>query len=404
MQLKKLSIIAASTLIVSGNIYAAAPTAYDNWVVEGGVVYSGQKTDGWMGGPTLPAAGPFPEAVQAGTPIYTAPGSTPTGGFSCDDPNITCKSLVQDEGFIYEQLTYTTASGVEKEYLRMIVVDQLDGNSENVSFSSESFVPFGIATVTVDQGVAVKQVVRDSADNFVDIAEIQKGMLRLDPDFVIVATGPGGGSTNGVVTDVDESFTARLNQTFSTPELSSSFGYTNYTKYETVPVPRNPDSGEILGQRVDLSQTVILGDNPNTTEPKKQVFEYRQANGFKGTFTPNPFGSGYRFGEALTAAGSMTVETYPLGGGDNGYDGSTVSYAATDDIRVTWIAATEMANFGDVSTPVGVGFAYQQVVNNTTDTSGRERYLGFIDGPTTDPLTIDPFDWDENNFGTPPVF
>jgi len=417
MQLKKLSIIAASTLIVSGNIYAGAPTAYDNWVVEDGVIYSGKKDDGWLGGPDPTAPGFVPpEAVQAGTPIYTAPGSTPTDGFSCDDGNITCKVLVQDNGFIYEEITFTHPNGDQK-YLRMVVVDDtvVDGDATNVSFSSESFVPFAIGGLgAFAQGLAVKQVVRDSQDNFVDVAEIQKGMLRLAPGFV-----PFG--TNNTPTPPDDAFTTKLSQTFSTADLDSSFGYTNYTQYAVAPIERNPDLNIIIGQETSLTQTVLLGDNPGSTEPKKQAFEYRQVSGMKGTHDPslglgNAFDSLYHFGAQLTMDGSMTLETYPIGGGDNGYDGSTVPYSGAvffglnptpgDDVRVTWIAATELANFGDVTNPAEVGFAYQQVVNKTTDTSGRERYLNFIDGPsnTTNPLTIDPFDWDENNFGTQPVF
>ncbi len=402
MQLKKLSIIAASTLIVSGNIYAGAPTAYDNWVVEGGVIYSGQKTDGWLGGPTLPDTGPFPEAVPRDTPIYTAPGSTPAGGFSCDDANITCKVLVQDDGFIYEELTYTSPTFADrtKKYLRMIVVDDtvVNGDATDVSFSSESFVPFAIAGPDAfTQGIAVKQVVRDAQDNFVDTAEIQKGMLRLSPDFLPFLPN--------TAVPHDEAFTTKLTQTFNTPELISSFNYTNYTQFSTVPIPRNPDLNTIIGQKTSLSQTVLLGDNPGTVDPKKQAFEYRQTSGFQGTSALPGFDPGFHFNSPLTVAGNMTVEKYPVGGGDNGYDGSTVSWVNGDDIRVVWIAETEMGNFGDASASAEVGFAYQQIVNNTAGTSGRERYLNFIDGPSNvDPLTIDPFDWNETNFGDTPVF
>jgi len=423
MQLKKMSIIAASTLIAL-NANAAAPVAYDDWVVEGGVIYSGKKDDGWWGNSPGANPGGFvpPEAVQAGTPIYTPPAGAPVSGdFSCDHTTITCRVLVQDEGFIYEEITYTNPlnTNLKKQYLRMIVVDDTntDVDSSTASFSSESFVPFGLANKTVDQGVAVKQVVRDVQDNFVDVAEIQKGFLRLDPDFYVTVPGAGG-TTFGVATDVDESFTTKLSQTFNTGEIDSSFGYTNYTQFELGPVDRNPDQNTIIGQSTSLSQTVILGDNPtiaDATNKKKQAFEYRQTSGYKGTDVPGGFGFDtlYHFNDPLTVAsqaGNMDLNIFP----GNGYDAPPlVTWSEADDVRVTWIAATELAQFepDDPSNPMAVGFAYQQVVNKGTastplNVEGRERYLEFVEGAaswTADPVFPDPFDWDPN-FGSEPVF
>ena len=449
MKLNKLNGIIISTLLFSGNAFSAAPTPYDNWVIEEGVIYSGKKDDLWLG---APSGSLVPEAVPNGAPIYTAPTTSPSGGFSCDDTNITCKVLVQDTGFIYEEITFNSpvVGGLSKKYLRTIVIDDanLSGtyNPSNVTFSSESFVPFSIAgPASFDQGVAVKQVVRDSQDNFVDISEIQKGMMRLDPSFHFTNLGDPGGAIpilhpNSPATAADDRFTTKLYQSFSNDEtgIDSTFEYKNYTQYHSGPVERNPDTNLVIGKDLAIDQTVSLGSNPTPIDPtndKRQRFVYKRASGEKGTgvtFFSGSHPRGYFHIEPQTTASSMTVERF-----DNEHDGSTVTWGTDDDISVTWIATTELAEFGENKTIIGnpgeacpsdqptctinssgepvipsasgVGFAYQRVNNHSDDTSGSELYLNFINGELPVDLAvpgsfgINPFGWD-SNFGTQPQF
>jgi len=453
MWVKKLSAVLIVVPICSGSVLAGAPTPYDNWVIEEGVIYSGKKDDLWLGATASGALAP--EAVPNGIPEYLAPSTTPTGGFSCDDTNITCKVLVQDDGFLYEEIKFSAPlTGIVKTYLRTIVVDDTnltgDYNPSNVTFSSESYVPFAVAgPESFDQGVAVKQVVRDSQDEFLDVSEIQKGMLRLDPNFYFhnLTDDPAGPipelHPNSPPTPADDRFTTKLHQSFrnDTTGIASSFDYTNYTAYETNIVPRNPDSNNRIGQDLRVAQTVILGDNETPTDSdatKRQAFVYAQATGLKGTGTG--FGGffptnerDYMHSEDLTTAGNLTVERFA-----NDFDGSAVSWADGNDISVTWIAATELAEYSnsktviglpgepcpagystcsintnnepEIPTPAPVGFAYQRVNNNSTGATGEERYLEFTEGtlpadliPISYPLGINPFGWD-NNFGDAPVF
>jgi len=451
MWVKKIAAALAAIPICSGNIMAGAPTPYDNWVIEEGVIYSGKKDDLWLGATGSGAASP--EAVPNGIPTYITPNTSPTNGFSCDDVNITCKVLVQDDGFLYEELKFSAPlTGVVKTYLRTIVVDDAnltgDFNPSNITFSSESFIPFAIAgPESFDQGVAVKQVVRDSQDEFLDVSEIQKGMLRLDPNFYFhnLTDDPNGPipelHPNSPATPADERFTTKLHQSFKNDVtgIVSSFDYTNYTAYETNQVSRNPDSNAILGQELSVAQTVILGDNATPTDPnatKRQAFVYKQTNGLKGTGFAFPSANperDYLYSENLTVAGNMTVERFP-----NNSDGSNVSWLSGSDVRVTWIASTELAEYSNSKTVIGlpgeacppeystctknandepviptpspVGFAYQRIHNNSTGASGEEVYLKFSEGtlpsdlvPISYPLGINPFGWDDN-FGNSPVF
>jgi len=359
MQHKKYNMlaVAVSSLFITSNAFAKPPTAYDNWSITGGVVDT---------------------------------------SVSCADANITCRVLVEDDGFMYEEVTRTD---VNKIYHRLIVTDEPDGTPADLTFASESFIPFAIVDVGIDQGVAVKQYVRDPSDpTFEDVAEIQKAFLRLDPTFV-PTFGQTSGTSGGDPTPVDESFTTKLKQTFGTgTDLESNFEYLNFTQFKVGQATSTPDTDEVIGQKVTVSQTALIG-NPGDTNTK-QAFEFRQANGIKGTdATGSGFDANYHFGQALSLAGSMTVETY-----DNLYDGSTVSYLPQNDIAVTWVAQSDNVDFsgsgGGGSGATGAGFAYQLVENRTNGTSGQERYLNFIDG---DRATIDPFDWDVNNFGAEPL-
>jgi len=352
----KLSVAVSFALISSGAAFAAPPVAYDGWTVTGGV-------------------------------IDTA--------ISCASANTSCRELAPAEGgFKYEEVTSDGSS-----FFRLILTEKdatgdplITSGVGALSFTNESFTPFAVINAGIAQGVATKQVVRDSAANFEITAEIQKGNMR-----------------GLYATTAEDMYSTKIAQAIGSAsgEFESAFNFTNYTEFSTNPASNDPDTNTEIGRKLDMSQNVLVGEAGDTT--KKQAFTKRQASGVAGNTTSSFVWSGsppglqskfmvddgsgpkYFIKSDLTTAGSMTLPATSNGKLDSPAASNTVSWVANEDISTTWIAQSSNSPFN----AGGVDVNYQSVANNT---AGTEASSLLIELPSP---TVNPFDWD-TNFGAEP--
>ncbi len=305
-------------LSLAGVAGAAPPVAYDDWTVSAGNIDS----------------------------------TTSCGGASV----VSCRTLAADTGFLYEEVKTT-----DYTYLRLILADSdTDGAPTTRKFTTETYIPFATEGSGIRQGIASKQVIRDPANNFELTAEVQKADLRVNTSIA------------------SEAFSVRLAQTLSDAEMNSGFNYENFTQYPPWYQPglTAPDSNTVMGERLDITQDVLVGDPGDTT--KKQVFDARKRRGYEG-YSPSAW---WGLLDPITQAGGVTFA-----------DGTSVSWVDGEDVATVWFAQSDNVNPG----ASGVSVAFQRVDNNSSATSGQD--VGF---DLAQPLN--PFVWDATTFGTEPVF
>ncbi|ALP52500.1 hypothetical protein Tel_04690 [Candidatus Tenderia electrophaga] len=333
LNFRKIGFAGISTLLVSGMVSAAPPVNFDGWTASSGTIDT---------------------------------------SLSCGGVDVACEVLSEDDGFIQEKVIVD-----DYEYIRVIVTDPgADGGAGDQAFVSESFVPFAILDEGISQGVAAKHVIRDAAEGFTDQAEIQRAMMRFrdpgmrDPNDIQVAT------------PAEEMWTVRLTQSFDRDDLKSTFQFTNYTEMPSTPIFLVPDTNNVIGYSMSISQEVLL--NPDGTaaiDPNAaQGFEHRQSSGVMGNALISFPNNGFFASAPLTPAGDMTL------GGD------TVSWAQMQTVSTNWLVQSDLFN-GDTA-----AIRYQNVTNHDTGATASELSTGVVATPAT------PFDWHEPTFGTEPSF
>jgi hypothetical protein len=330
----------------------------------------------------------FSSAAFAAPPVPYGEWSVTNGAVdtsvSCANTGVTCKTVASDNGFIYEEV-----STPYYNFLRLILTDaNATGVPTNLGFTSETYTPFALATDGIAQGIASKQVVRDAADNFVLDAEVQKGHMR----GLNAATA-------------DDMYSTKISQSMSNAEMSGVFSFTNYTSFATGQ-STTPDTDNERGRKLDISEQVLIGNPGDAT--KQQTFVQRQRSGDAGNGAPFPFpgapqvpiqftvnNSGNYFATApITTAGSMTLPVTSNGRATTGTN--TVAWASGNDIVTTWIA--QDSNIAqNTATQSAYALSYQRVANNT---SGVNALAVVVDLSVPPPLN--PFAWDQTNFGTAP--
>ncbi len=339
---------------MSSSAFAAPPVAYDGWTVTAGVIDT---------------------------------------SISCSGVGVTCTELAPAEnGFKYEEVESDGS-----KFFRLILTEPnatgdplVTSGAGELSFTTESYIPFALVGEGIAQGVATKQIVRDSA-NFQLSAEIQKGNMR-----------------GLYATNAEDMFSTKIAQTLSSAsnDFNSAFDFTNYTAFSTVSTSNNPDTNTEIGRQLSISQNTLVGSPGDTS--KKQTFEQRQVSGAAGNLSYTPWytgpapglktkfmvnGNEYFITSPLTAASSVTLPVTSNGIAVVPAASNTVSWANQDDISTTWVAQSS----NSPTNPTGVGMNYQSVSNNTTNIEASATLLEIL------PTTADPFAWDAN-FGAAPTF
>lgn len=316
-------------------------------------------------------------AVTAAPPVnfdgWTASSGTIDTSLSCGGVGVTCQTLSEDDGFIQEKIIVD-----DYEYIRLIVTDPgADGGAADQAFVSEAFVPFAFKDEGISQGVAAKHVIRDVAEGFTDQAEVQRGMMRF--------RDPGMRDQNDLPsenTPAEEMWSVRLTQSFDRDDLISTFEYTNYTEMAASFPAATPDTNNVIGYSMSISQEVRL--NPDGTadiDPNaSQGFEHRQSSGIMGNLQVQFPGTNYFASAPLTPAGDMTL------GGD------TVSWGTNATVSTNWLVQSNL--FDNNSAAI----RYQNVTNHDSGATASELSTGAAATPAT------PFDWHEPTFGTEPSF
>ncbi|MDH5218487.1 MAG: hypothetical protein OEX19_12365 [Gammaproteobacteria bacterium] len=315
-------------VLASPTVFAVAPVAYDGWSVSGGTIDT------------------------------TA---------SCTTAGVSCTNLVSDPGMVYEEVT----TGGSK-FLRLILTDQgATGAPNQLNFTTETFIPYAQlgdplppGSIAHYQGIAAKQVVRDAADSFEGVTEVQRANMR--------QLGSLG---------ADDMFTIKLSQGFGNADISSAFAHTSYTQFSSGGT--TIDSDQVIGRITDIQQSNDVGgtDNPGAS----QLFVQRTRDGTKGNSNFS-FGGSYFVTAPITTAGSMNVSAAAA------TPGAPVSWINKADISTTWIVQDN-----NISTAPGIAIAYQSIKNNDTLAEDVMRDFELPVG------TADPFAW-ETNFGTAPTF
>lgn len=316
-------------------------------------------------------------AVLAAPPVsfdgWTASSGALDTSLSCGGAGVSCTTMVEDDGFIQEEITVD-----DYTYIRLIVTDpNADGAAGEQVFSSESFIPFAFNDEGISQGLATKQVIRDVAEGFVDQAEIQRSMMRFrDPGMrfptdIQQATPP------------EEMWSVRLTQSFDRDDLNSTFQYTNWTEMVSSFPAATPDTNDVIGYTLSLSQEVPLNPDGATAgidANARQGFEHRQAGGSAGNLPQEPFFPSLYFASApITPAGEMTL------GGD------TVSWEEMQTVSTSWLVQTDLFNADNVA------IQSQGVTNLTTGDSASQL------STSSSPAPVSPFDWDVPTFGAAPT-
>jgi hypothetical protein len=363
-------ILSFPLVCLAGPVFAGPPVPYDQWSIE--------------------ASGRINTSV------------------SCSDPAVTCERMAEDVGFLQEMVDMG-----DYVYIRLVVADDsITGGATDLDFTVESFVPFAEGLTGASQGVASKQAVRDAAQGFESISEVQRSMMRYSNPALLVFSDPLP------YTAPEDFFSIKISQTLKSTdaatgtEFSDSFKYIGYTAFDRTFPNYDVDSDEVIGRAMDISQYVDLGD---AADPRsmQQFFEHKQRMGTTGNYVlgmvdqspvppgsnipPNPFDPGsipewdwvtpmneagnyyYTLGTPLSPAGDMTV------------GGSTVAWEDGDEVVTSWLVQT-----GTFSSDTAM--SYQTVKNRTTDAFARDMVIN-VDTTSG----ISPFDWNESTFGVTPT-
>jgi hypothetical protein len=328
--------IFSALFLVSPVAFSAAPIAYDGWTVTNGTIDA----------------------------------SSATGGGYCDAGN--CTTLVSEPGMLYQEVVATDSSGFTGTYLRLILTDEnADSTAGPLQFSTESFVPYAensdplpVGAFAHYQGIAAKQVINGTVDNFQAISEIQRGNMR---------------EVNSL--GADDMYSVKFSQQFAGTDVSANFSHTGWTAFCSGGGCTQVDSDFVIGRSTDMEQTTNIGGTLNPAAD--QLFVQRTRDGIKGNVNfLNPF---WGTGEANSTAGSMWVSEF----GDP--QGTAVSWGNTGDVTATWIVQDGQITPGTVT-------AFQRIKdNNTLATDTRFEF----DVPVG--TQADPFAWDAN-FGAAPSF
>ena len=292
---------------------------------------------------------------------------------------ITCQTLTSEDGFLQQKVV---DSATNTKFIRMIMTDPgetgdpaLTGVSADLEYTYETYTPVLTndecnSAIVVNfgqdcQGVAAKMVIREVAEDFESVSELQRNFPKgLDyPNYA-------------------DMYNMKLSQSLGSadPDFSNNFLFIKYSKWECqfgFPCDQYGEVGHIL----NIDQDVFTGDTA-TGDTAREAFVYRDMGGFVGR--DNTGCTFFNQCDPMLTASSMTL------------DGNTVSWGTSDYISTTWIAET--SNDGTQN-----GINYQIVDNNTTSASAFERSLAFLDitGPASGTV-IDPFDWDANFDATAP--
>ena len=332
------SIILSILLCITLDVQAVPPVAYDGWTITNGTIDASSLCTG----------------------------------------TITCTTLSSEDGFLQQKVV---DSATNTKYIRMIMTDPgetgdpaLTGVSADLEYTYETYTPVLTndecnSAIVVNfgqdcQGVAAKMVIRDVADDFESVAELQRNFPKgLDyPNYA-------------------DMYNMKLTQVLGSvdPDFGNNFLFIKYSTWECGIGTGCSGYGEV-GHILNIDQDVFTGDT-ETGDTAREAFAYREMGGYVGR--DNVGCSFFNQCDPMLTASSMTL------------DGNTVSWGTSDYISTTWVAET--SNDGAQN-----GLNYQTIKNNTTSSSAFERSLAFLDigGPAAGTV-IDPFDWDAN-FGVQP--
>ncbi len=273
------------------------------------------------------------------------------------DPNWTCKDIVKDDGFLYQQVT--TADNVT--YMRTIMVDPGSpaGDATTLPFSNETYTPMKtIGANTADdwilgtsapstlglaaQGLAARQIMRDASNGFETTVELQNGFAR-----GVMGTNDGVSSPSDPIYHWCETTTASpadaaacaqdlaeqgwsvkieqfvTDRTTADSAFDSEFSLINYNEVN------NSGGGSLQtatlrGQLIDIAQGVT--DVPSG---EKQKFDLRNRWG--------------RAGYEWWCTDPWVPCRYDITEGDGGnplvLGGTNVSWNAQDRIKTIWIGS-----------------------------------------------------------------
>ncbi len=256
---------------------------------------------------------------------------------------VTCTTLVADRGFVQQQVN--TAHG---SFIRTIVTEaDATGNAADLAFADENFIPVNNPGGT---DISFKQSIRDSAGDFQSITRFDRHTF----------TDPQDNTIDIATMDIAQN-------------LQGDGGFSNDFRLWKNTTLVNGGVETYTGRRLDIDQRLLLAaDNDPFNATGEQVFTYRQRSGWDAAFN----------GESLvldpvSRAGELELD-------------KMVTWNDGEDIATTWVA------FRDSSFERS-GFNYQTVVNRSQDITGRAIALEL---PKDAP--IDPFAWDEANFGPAP--
>ena len=308
-------------------------------------------------------------AVNAQSPVgydgWSANAGKIDTSATCGVNGVTCSPIAAADGFLYEMVKTP-----DYTYQRLIVTDpDADGAATALDFSSEVIIPFATNDTGIEQGIASRMALRDTAEGFEGITDIQRGSMR---------------SLNAA--DAADMFTVDINQGITTGDMISGFKYTNYTQYPISFDQGTPDTDVVIGEKMDIRQEMIIGTG-DAAATDKQMFAQSKRSGKQGTNSvtwPNGggtfFSSPYNFvGENIVQPGSMTL------------GGTQVDYSAGDSITSTWVGQSiNNSDSGESSVSL------QTVKNETTAVeAGPVFSLGAGE-------VVTPFVWDEVNLGQAP--
>lgn len=262
---------------------------------------------------------------------------------SCSATGVTCTTLVQDDGFLQQEVTTP-----EGRYYRTIITDTgATGAPADLGFTEENFIP---VNGTLGTQISDKQAIRDSGSNFNSVSHIERAPV-LDNDGNLI-----------------DMFSMQVSQTMNEGPFSNEFELAQYS------AEGHPTLGPVSGRSLDINQAMVFSDDEDPFV-HMQEFDHRQRSGWKpelveGVLTVAP----------VTPAGSMD-----LSHGD-------LIWNEGDPVTSTWFAQV------DESEETG-NFSYQKVGRTDPDTDAKTSTSLMLLDP---PAPIDPFDWDADTFGTAP--
>ena len=334
----------------------------------------------FLGLPLLCMAG----SVFAAPPVnfngWSAAGGDIDTSLSCSASGITCTTQVQDDGFLIEEVKTE-----DYTYLRFVVTDpNATGSTSDLDFAAETFVPIAFnstpfsgtdSTSGISQGISSLQVIREAATGFESTAELHRSMMRFTNPALRVFTD------TLEPTPPEEMFSIKLSQSI-TDEANGyidTFDYMHYTAFATGP-GLNPDSDEVLGRVMDITQRVDIGEAVDPAA-KQQFFQQKRRMGVSGNIATAPFFGGdtnyFIQGEPLSTANNMAL------------GGTTVAWADGDEIVNNWLVQEDIMS--DTT-----ALSHQTIENRTTAAFASET-------STATDLPVAPFAWEPVNFGPEPT-